>query len=62
MSTPEVAQPVPPQEALEWEAAQRGRSGLSGIVAAVFTILGGIASGLVFADFPHVVAIDALKS
>ena len=61
MSTPEVAQPVPPQEALEWEAAQRGRSGLSGIVAAVFTILGGIASGLVFADFPHVVAIDALK-
>ncbi len=61
MSTPDVAQPVPPQEALEWEAAQRGRSGLSAVIAAIFTIVGGIASGLVFADFPHVVAIDALK-
>jgi len=61
VSTPDAVQPVAPQEILEWEAAERTRSGISAIVAAVFTFFGGIASGLIFADYPHVLAIDALK-
>lgn len=50
-----------PQTTLEWEASERTRSGIAAVVAAVFTLVGGIASGLVFTDYPHVLAIDALK-
>jgi hypothetical protein len=61
VSTPTVQQPVPPDEALAWEAAERKRSGSSGLIAAVLTLIGSIGLVLVFTDSPHVVVTDALR-
>lgn len=61
MSTPAVEQPVPPKQALAWEAAQRSRSGIAAIAAAVLTLGGSIGVGLVTSGQPHVLAVTALQ-
>jgi hypothetical protein len=61
MSTPAVEQPVPPKEALAWEAAQRQRAGICGILAAVLVLAGSVITGLVSVDQPHVLAVNALR-
>jgi MFS family permease len=61
MSTPAVEQPVPPQQALAWEASQRTRSGIAGVLAAILTLAASVSSGLITADLPHILAVNALK-
>jgi hypothetical protein len=49
------------EETLAWEAQNRGRAGAAALLAALFTLVGGILSGVVNKDQPSVYALDALR-
>lgn len=57
----ETIAPQSPEETLAWEAQNRVRAGIAALVAAAFTLAGGILSGVVNADTPSVYAVDALR-
>ncbi len=50
-----------PEETLAWEAQQRPRAALLALVAGNFTLFGGIAASLLFADFPAVSVLDGIR-
>jgi hypothetical protein len=56
-----VEQPVPPQEALEWERANRTRSGWAAVAAAVLTFAGSIGQSAITSGIPHILAVDAYQ-
>lgn len=49
------------EETLAWEAQHRGRAGIAGITAGVFTLIGGILASVANKDSPSVYALDALR-
>jgi membrane protein YqaA with SNARE-associated domain len=49
------------EEILAWERANRTRAGVCALVASIFTLIGGVLSGVVNQDSPSVYAIDALR-
>jgi hypothetical protein len=49
------------EQTLAWEARNRTRAGIAGILAGLLTLGGGVAASLVYADFPTVGLLPALR-
>jgi hypothetical protein len=51
-----------PETQLAWEREHRRAAAAAAVGAAVFTLGGGIASALIYKDFPRVLIVDALRN
>lgn len=49
------------QESLAWEARQRPRVAVAGILAAITTVFGVVAALVVFRNYPAVLVVDAIR-